>query len=189
MTLNISLASSPCLWLFSQLSRSRHAALLPARRPNGPPHRRLQSRSLHGDLPRAAQMQGADALPGHHVSVRLHRVTRWQKTETYFAYVCTCDFFFFFCCREISRGHNTYRFVTRVVSSVQLLQPWVHLPQAAGSHRFRSQHGLWAGDAQPTNTCGVWILFSGEREGLSGWVQFIINVLDILIIIESRPIL
>lgn len=60
--------SSFSSWLISQLSRSRHAAVLSARRTNCPPHWRLQSRSLDGNLPRVTQLQGADTLPGHHVS-------------------------------------------------------------------------------------------------------------------------
>ncbi|XP_051925342.1 DNA cross-link repair 1A protein isoform X1 [Hippocampus zosterae] len=50
-----------------QLSGSGHVAVLPARRPDRPPHGRLPSRSLHGGLPGAAGLQGAHALPGHHV--------------------------------------------------------------------------------------------------------------------------
>lgn len=59
---------SSWLCLVLQLSGSRHAAVLPARWTNCPPHWRLQSRSLDGDLPWVTQLQGADTLPGHHVS-------------------------------------------------------------------------------------------------------------------------
>lgn len=59
------------LCLFFQLSWSCHAAVLPARWTNCPSHWRLQSRRLHGDVPWVTQLQGADALPGHHVSTSL----------------------------------------------------------------------------------------------------------------------
>lgn len=59
------------LCLFFQLSWSCHAAVLPARWTDCPSHWRLQSRRLHGDVPWVTQLQGADALPGHHVSTSL----------------------------------------------------------------------------------------------------------------------
>lgn len=63
-------------FLLLQLSRSGHAAVLPARRTDGPPHRRLPSRPLDGDLPRAARLPRADALPGHHVSTGQSRTVQ-----------------------------------------------------------------------------------------------------------------
>ncbi len=94
-----------CLCLLFQLSRSCHAAVLPARWTDGPPHWRLQSWPLNGDLPRVTQLQGADALPRHHVSTRLSpliytectsEVTEWPKKKQDCGYIalhpalCVC---------------------------------------------------------------------------------------------------
>lgn len=67
------------MFLFSQLSRSCHAAVLPARWTDCPPHRRLPSWSLNGDLPWASQLQGADALPGYNVSAHLSPFTHYVR--------------------------------------------------------------------------------------------------------------
>lgn len=60
--------------LFLQLSRSCNAAVLLARWTDGSPHRWLQGRPLHGNVPRAAQLPGSDSLPGHNVSIWTYSV-------------------------------------------------------------------------------------------------------------------
>lgn len=58
---------TPVLLLF-QLSGSRHASILSAWRTNHPPHGRLPSRPLHGDLSRVSQLPRPDSLLRHYVS-------------------------------------------------------------------------------------------------------------------------
>lgn len=58
---------TPVLLLF-QLSRSRHAFILSAWWTNHPPHGRLPSWPLHGDLSRVTQLPHSDSLLRHYVS-------------------------------------------------------------------------------------------------------------------------
>lgn len=150
---------SPVLFLF-QLSRSRHASVLSAGWTNHPPHGRLPSQPLHGDLSRVTQLPCSDSLLGHYVSAS-------------------------FCPQNIDWNMHTFE-IAFILTVLVTAAPSTHSPHSRKSSILQpAPLSNWWHSTRALLSCVVRILWEKRRSFLVSFLTRIVINIPVLVLCTS----